>query len=147
MAQTLKGLGFAVNFGFQATSSDGGVVNASLTGFFLQSSELKMDADVESVRFLQGDIGSQNYYNQTEDATLTFTISASSRVNAIAATSLKTSFAPGVIIPITASASSPDLVNSYWIIQPGSTIPQEITKSAEFRLILKWVPNITAAQT
>jgi hypothetical protein len=147
MAQTLKGLGFAVNFGFQSTSSDGGVTSTNLTGYFLQSSELKMDAQIESVHYLQGDTGSQNYYDQQTDATLTFVISATTRAGAITATSIKTNFQPGVIISITACASNPDLVNSYWIVQPGSTIPQEITKSAEFRLILKNIPNITAAQS
>lgn len=146
MAQSLKGLGFPVNFGFKSTSSDGGLTATGLTGFFLQRSSVKINADIEEVRYLQGDVGSQNYYNQNYEAELTMVISSTGIAAAITATTLS-SFQPGSIIAITACASNPDLVNSYWVIQPGVEVPQEITKSAEIRIPLKRYANITAAQS
>ncbi len=146
MSQTLVGNGLAVNFGFKATSSDNGLTCTGLTGLLVQRSSRKTAADVEQVRFLQGDVGSENYYNLHDEADLTFVISASGKGAAITATSLS-SFTPGTIINITACAASPDLVGSNWIVQPGAEIPQEITKSAELTLPLKRFPNITAAQS
>ncbi len=146
MAQSLKGVGTPVNFGFVATASDSGVTATGLSGFLLQKSTIKNGADVESIRSLQGDTISQNYYDLNYDAQLSFVIAAASKSAAITATSLA-SFTPGSIISITACASSPDLINTAWIIQPGGEIPQEITKSAEFVLNLKRFPNITAAQS
>ena len=146
MSQTLKGLGIPVNFGFKSTTSDGGLTCTGLTGFFLQRSSVKSEADKEQVRTLQGDVAAENYYNLHNSADLTFVISSTGIAAAITATSLS-SFAPGTIIAITACASNPDLVNSYWIVQPGAEIPQEITKSAEIRLPLLRYAGITAAQT
>lgn len=146
MSQSLKGIGFPVNFGIKSTSSDGGVTATGLTGFFLQRGSVKINADVEQVRYLQGDVGSENYYNQHYEAELTFTISSTGIAAAITATTLA-NYQPGVILAITACASNPDLVNSAWIIQPGSEIPQETTKSAELRLMLKRFPNVTSAQS
>ena len=146
MAQSLKGVGTPVNFGFVATTTDGGITATNLTGLLTQKTSVKNSADVESVRSLQGDTISQSYYDLSYDATLSFVIAAASKAAAITATSLA-NFLPGSIIAITACASSPDLVNSYWIVQPGAEIPQEITKSAELNLPLKRFPNITAAQS
>lgn len=142
----MKGLGTAVNFGFVSTSSDGGLTCTGLTGFLLQRSSLKTAADVEQVRALQGDVVSENYHNDHDEADLTFVISAAGIAASITATALA-NFRPGSIIAITACASNPDLVNSYWICQPGAEIPQEITKSAELRIPLKKYTNITAVQT
>ena len=146
MSQSLKGVGFPVNFGFKSTSSDGGVTASGLTGFFLQRSSVKINADIEQVRYLQGDVGSENYYNQHYEAELTTVISSTGIAAAITATTLA-NYQPGTILAITACASNPDLVNSYWIIQPGAEVPQEITKSAELRLPLKRYANITASQS
>ena len=60
MAQSLVGLGIAVNFGFQATTTDHGVTATNLTGFLLQKSSYKTEADREKVRALQGDTVSIN---------------------------------------------------------------------------------------
>jgi glucosamine 6-phosphate synthetase-like amidotransferase/phosphosugar isomerase protein len=146
MSQSLKGLGVPVNFGFKATSSDGGITATPFTAFLLQKSSLKTVAEVERVRYLQGDVASENYYGAETEGDLTFVISKSAgTATTIAATSLA-SFTAGTIIAVTACASSPDWVNSYWICQPGAEITQETTKSAELRVPLKQVPNITAAQ-
>lgn len=145
MAQSLKGLGIAVNFGFAATSTDNGITCTGLTGFLTQRTTRKTAADVEQVRILQGDVASENYYNLHDEADLTFVISAAGKAAAITATSLA-SFKPGTIISITACASSPDLVATNWIVQAGAEIPQEITKSAEIRLPLKSYPLVTAVQ-
>ena len=147
MSQSLTGLGFAVNFGFKQTSSDGGITATPFTAFFLQRSSLKNAADKEQVRFLQGDVGSENYYNLYYEGDLTFVISASGIANAITATKLSSAFTPGTIIAVTACGSSPDWVNSYWIVQPGCEIPQELTKSAEIRVPMMRFGNITAAQS
>jgi hypothetical protein len=146
MSQTLKAIGTPVNFGLVSTTSDGGVTSTNLTGYLLQSASVQTGAEVESVRSLQGDTTAQNYYDLHHEATLRFVISASSKANAITATSLA-NFQPGSIISITACASNPDLVNSYWIVQPGASIPQEITKSAELNLPLKRYAAITAVQS
>ena len=146
MSQTLVGNGVAVNFGFKATSNDNGLTCTGLTGFLLQRSTRKTAADKEQVRILQGDVSSENYYNLHDEADLTFVVSSTGKGAAITATSLS-NFTPGTIIAITACAASPDLVNSYWVVQPGAEIPQEITKSAEIRLPLLKFPAITAAQS
>ena len=146
MAQPLKGVGFAVNFGFLSHSGDGGITATGLTGFFLQRASTKTAGDVEEIRYLQGDVGSQNYYNNHNEAELTMTISATSIGASISATTL-TAFVPGTILAITACDASPDLINTAWIIQPGAEIPQEVTKSAELKLPLKRFANISAAQS
>ena len=146
MAQTLKGVGVAVNFGFKSTSSDSGLTCTGLTGFLLQRSSIKAGADKEQIRSLQGDIAAENYYNLFTEADLTFVISSTGIAASITATALA-NFVAGLIISITACASTPDLVNSSWIVQPGSEIPQEITKSAELRLHLMRFPGITAVQS
>jgi hypothetical protein len=145
MSQSLKGLGFAVNFGFKSTTSDGGITASPLTAFFLQRSSLKTVGELERIRYLQGDVGSENYYGAEKEADLTLVISSTGIGAAITATSLA-SFTAGTIIAITACASSPDLVNSYWIVQFGAEITQENTKSAEIRIPIKSIPNVTAAQ-
>ena len=146
MSQSLVGLGIAVNFGFQATTTDHGVTATNLTGFLLQKSSYKTEADMEKVRALQGDTVSINYYDINYDATLTFVVSASTKAVSISSTAMA-NFLPGAIISITACASSPELVQSTWIVQPGVEIPQEITKSAELTLPLKRWGNVTAAQS
>ena len=146
MAQSLKGLGLPVNFGFKSTASDGGVTATPFTGFFLLKSSLKTSAEIERIRVLQGDVGSENYYGLETDGDLTFLISKSAgTASSIAATSLA-NFTPGTIIAITAASSSPDLVYSYWVVQPGAEISQETTKSADLRVPLKEMLNVTATQ-
>lgn len=147
MSQSLVGLGYAVNFGFKATSTDHGVTATPFTAMLLQRSGYKTVAEIERVRFLQGDVASENYYGIEYEADLVFVIGASGIAASITATSLSTAFSPGTIIAITAAASSPDLVYSYWIVQPGAEIPQEITKSAELHIPLKKVPNVTATMS
>lgn len=148
MAQSIKGIGTPVNFGFVQTSTDQGITTTTpdLDGFLLQSTNIQTAADLEQVRTLQGDVTAENYYNLHHEATLRFVIAASSKSGAITATTLA-QCQPGSILVISACASSPDLVNSYWIIQPGASIPQEVTKSAELNLPLKRYPLITAAQS
>lgn len=146
MAQSIKGLGFPVNFGFKSTTGDGGITATPFTGFFLTKSSLKTAGEIERLRVLQGDVGSENYYGAETEGDLTFIISKSAgTATTIAATSLA-SFTGGTIIAITAAASSPDFVSNYWIVQFGAEITQETTKSAEIRVPLKLVPNVTAAQ-
>ena len=148
MSQTLVGLGVAVNFGFAQTSTDhGGLTATGLTGFLLQKSSLKTAGDLEQVRTLQGDVSAENYYNAHYEAELTFVISSTGIGAAITATALSAAFTAGTIISITACASSPDLINTHWVVQFGAQIPQELTKSAELTLPLKRYPLITAAQT
>jgi hypothetical protein len=147
MSQSLKGLGSPVNFGFKATSGDTGVTATPFTGFLLQRSGLKTSGELERVRSLQGDVTSENYYGQESEFDLTFVISKSTGIaDSIAATTL-TGFTAGTILAITASASMPDAVYATWIVQYGAEITQETTKSAEYRIPLKKVPNVTAAQT
>lgn len=145
MAQTLKGIGTPVNFGFVSTASDGGLTCTGLTGFLLQRSSFKTAADKEQLRTLQGDVVSENYYNDHDEADLTFVIASTGKAAAITATSLA-NFRPGSIIAITDCASNPDLVNSHWIVQAGAEIPQEVTKSAEMRIPLQKYAGITAVQ-
>ena len=144
MSSTIVPLGYAVNFGFKATSTDHGVTATPFTGMLLQSSSIKSIAEKERIRSLQGDVVAENYYGLETAADLKFVIGASGLAAAITATKLSAAFTPGTIIAITAAASSPDLVYSYWIVQPGADIPQEITKSAELSIPLLQVPNVTA---
>ena len=146
MSQSLVSLGYAVNFGFKATSTDHGVTATPFTGMLLQSSSLKTVAEKERIRSLQGDVTSENYYGLEVAADLKFVIGSSGIAAAITATKLSAAFTPGTILAITAAASSPDLVYSYWIVQPGADIPQEVTKSAELSIPLLQIPNVTAAQ-
>ena len=146
MSNSLVGLGYAVNFGFKATTTDHGVTATPFTGMLLQRGTLKTSGELERIRYLQGDVASENYYGQETELELMFVIGASGLAAAITATKLSAAFTAGTILAISACASSPDWVSAYWIVQYGAEIPQEITKSAEIRIPLKLVPNITAAQ-
>lgn len=138
--------GTPVNFSFKSTASDGGLTCTGLTGFLLQSTDIEDGADKEEVRGPGGDIVSRNWYDSHTKAALRFVISATSKANAITATTLS-SFKAGGIISITACASQPDLVASTWEIQAGTKIAGEITKSAEFTIPLEKRAGITAAQS
>ena len=146
MSQSLVSLGYAVNFGFKATATDHGVTATPFTGMLLQRGSLKTAGELERVRVLQGDVLSENYYGQETHLDLVFVIGSSGIAAAITATKLSAAFTAGTILAISAAASSPDWVSAYWIVQYGAEIPQEVTKSAELRIPLKLVPNVTAAQ-
>ena len=116
-----------------------------LTGFLFQNYTSAVDADKEDVRSLQGDIVSRNWYDKHNKATLKFVIASTGIASAITTTTLS-AFSPGVILNITACASSPDLVATTWEIQSGAEITGDITKSAEISLSLEKRPGITAVQ-
>jgi len=138
--------GTPVNFGFVATGGDGGLTCTGLTGFLLQTVDLEDGADKEEVRSLQGNIVSRNWYDSHSKVSLRFVIAATSKANAVTATTLA-SFKAGAIISITACASNPDLVATNWEIQSGVKIPQDLTKSAEMIIPLEKRAGITAAQS
>lgn len=146
MPQSLVPNGIAVNFGFVSTSNDYGITQTSLTGWLLQSADYETGADNESVRVLQGDIVSRNWYDIHTKGNLRLVIaSATGRASARTATTLA-AFQPGTIISITACASHPDLVATNWEVQPGAKIAGDITKSAEITIPLEKRAGITAAQ-
>lgn len=137
--------GTPVNFSFTSTASDGGLTCTGLTGFLLQSTDLEDGADKEEVRGPGGDIKSRNWYDSHSKASLRFVIAASSKANAVTATTL-TGFKAGGIISITACASQPDLVASTWEVQAGTKISGDVSKSAEITIPLEKRAGITAAQ-
>jgi len=149
MAQTLVPNGSAVNFGFTSTAGDYGLTDAGgvLKGYLLQNAGTGSKSDVESVRVLQGDIVSENFYDRRNTATLTFVISAAGRAAAIASSTVAP-WAPGSFVSITACASNPDLVSNNWVVEEGGAeITQDVTKSAEIKLPLRRRVGITAAQS
>lgn len=145
MSQTLVGNGYAVNFGFVATSTDHGITQTTLTGMLLQSADYEQGADKEEVRSLTGDIVSRNWYDIHQKADLKVVIGSSGVAAAVTATALAP-FKPGTIISITACASHPDLIGTNWECQSGAKIMGEITKSAELTIPLEKRPGITASQ-
>ncbi len=148
MSQSLVGNGIAVNFGFKSTLSDYGVTDsgAVLKGFLLQNVDYENGADVESVRSLQGDIASRNWYDLHKKGTFAFVIAGTGIAASITSTSLSP-FTPGTILSITACASHPDLVSTHLELQSGGKIVGDITKSAMLTIPFEIRANITAAQS
>lgn len=149
MSQTLVGVGIAVNFGFVSTANDFGLTDAAsiLKGWMLQNVGVGGKSEMESVRYLQGDVASENYYDYKNEASLMFVISAAGLAAARTASS-GTPFKPGTFISITACASQPDMVATNWIVtEAGPEITGDVTKSAEIKLPLRRRAGITAAQS
>lgn len=140
--------GTPVNFGFTATASDKGLTSTGyvLTGFLIQDAGYETGADVEDVRALQGDKVARNHYDIHTKATLRFVVAATTKANAVAATTL-TNAGPGDFIVITACASHPDLIGTNWEVQAGARINGDITRSAEITIPLEKRAGITAAQS
>jgi hypothetical protein len=148
MSQTLVPNGIAVNFGFKSTSSDYGITDSGtvLKGFLLQNTDYETGADVESVRVLQGDIVSRNWYDLHKKCSLVFVIAGTGIAASITSTSISP-FTPGTIISITACASHPELVATTWEMQSGAKITGDTTKSAMLTIPMEIRPGITAAQS
>jgi hypothetical protein len=149
MTQTLQGNGVAVVFGFNTTAGDYGITDsgAVLKGFMLQNLSEGVQTDLESVRALNGDVVSENFYDKRNKATLTFVISAAGRAAAIVACTVAP-WSPGNFVNVTVCASNPDMVSASWVIEEGGPeITQDVTKSAEIKIPLRRRVNITAAQS
>lgn len=137
-------LGTAVNFSFTSTASDGGLTCTGLTAHLLQGLDFEDGADKEQVRSIGGNVVSENYYDPHNKATLRFVISGASKSAALTATVLQTA---GTILSITACASVAALVFTNWVVQAGTKITGDVTKSAELMIPLERRAGITAAQS
>ena len=145
--QTLVPNGTPVNFGFTSDGSNQGLADsgAILSGWLLQSVDYETGADVESVRVLQGDIVSRNWYDLHRKASLRLFITGTGRAAAITNTTLN-ALTPGIILNITKCASHPDLVATNWEIVGSAKITGDITKSAEITIPIEKRPGITTSQ-
>lgn len=136
--------GAAVNFSFTITSSDGGLTATGLTAHLLQSTDLEDGADKEQVRGPNGNVVSENYYDPHNKLTARWVISGASKAAAIAASLLQTA---GSIVSITACASQPAIVAANWVVQPGTKVVGDVTKSAELTISFEKRAGITAVQS
>lgn len=136
-------LGLPINFGFATTS--GGMTSATLSGkFILQSADVSLESDEEQVRDAVGALAVRNFYNGSKKATIEYVVTGTTAANAQA-----NSVPPAVgsFVVISACASMPDLVSSYWVVATGPKVALSNTTSCKITLNLELHAGITAAAT
>lgn len=130
-----------INFGFKTTTNGITVTGTGTGTMLLQSAEYSKNADVYEARDGQGNVVSQTFYNQNDEAKLESIVIGSGLADAITQTTIPE---VGTIITISACASMTSLVATNWIVQPGISVSGSNTDAKKVTYPLKKYAGITA---
>ncbi len=133
--------GTAVNFGFTGSN---GITITGISGTLLQTADNANMADKEETRNGVGDIVTRAWYDQHQSVTLEWVVTDPTSVANAVTNSAITGLTPGVIIAITACASVPALVYSYWEVQSGAKVSGSNTTSKKISITIEKRSGITA---
>lgn len=137
----INGSASVVNFGFKTTANGITITGTGVGTMLLQNAEISKNADLYEVRDGVGNVVSQTFYNQNDDAKLEAFVVGTGLADAITQSTLP---AVGAIVSITACVSLPSLVATNWIVQPGISISGGNTDAKKVTYSLKKFDGITA---
>lgn len=130
-----------VNFGFKTTANGITVSGTGVGTMLLQSAEHSKNADVFEARDGVGNVVSQTFYNQNDEAKLEAIVVGTGLADGIAQSTIAE---VGAFFTISACVSMPSLVATNWIVQPGVSISGGNTDAKKVTYPLKKFAGITA---